>query len=76
MLAQANERTFVVALLPKGSGHIHTCISTIFKSNLDTLDFLGMGMSLPIDFFVKSTGRDMEIKMSYFNFLYLPQNHC
>ncbi|MBJ7901544.1 MAG: hypothetical protein GC158_16875 [Cyanobacteria bacterium RI_101] len=56
MLSQSGERTFIPVLSCKGLGHVHTCISTIFKDRINTLDFLAMGLSISIDFFVKSTG--------------------
>jgi len=56
MLSQSGERTYVPTLLPKGAGHVHTCISTLFADQISTVDFLSMGISLPVDFFVKSTG--------------------
>jgi hypothetical protein len=56
MLSQSGERTYVPTLLPKGSGHVHTCISTAFPEPNSAVDFLSMGVSVPVDFFVKSTG--------------------
>ena len=56
MLSQSGERTYVPTLLPKGAGHVHTCISTVFPEPISTVDFLSMGVSVPVDFFVKSTG--------------------
>jgi hypothetical protein len=56
MLSQSGERTFVPMLLPKGSGHVHTCIATTFEKQINTIDFLSMGVSIPVDFFVKTTG--------------------
>jgi hypothetical protein len=56
MLSQSGERTYVPSLLPKGAGHVHTCISTVFTEAVSTVDFLSMGISVPVDFFVKSTG--------------------
>ena len=56
MLSQSGERTYVPTLLPKGAGHVHTCISTVFADSISTVDFLSMGISVPVDFFVKSTG--------------------
>jgi methylase of polypeptide subunit release factors len=56
MLSQSGERTYVPTLLPKGAGHVHTCISTVFADTISTVDFLSMGISVPVDFFVKSTG--------------------
>ena len=56
MLSQSGERTYVPALLPMGVGHVHTCISTVFPEGISSVDFLSMGISIPVDFFVKSTG--------------------
>jgi hypothetical protein len=56
MLSQSGERTYVPTLLPKGSGHVHTCISTVFPESISVVDFLSMGVSVPVDFFVKTTG--------------------
>jgi hypothetical protein len=56
MLSQSGERTYVPTLLPKGAGHVNTCISTVFADPVSTVDFLSMGISVPVDFFVKSTG--------------------
>jgi len=56
MLSQSGERTFIPMLLPKGAGHVHTCIATVFQEPSNTVDFLAMGISIPIDFFVKTTG--------------------
>jgi len=56
MLSQSGERTYVPSLLPKSSGHVHTCISTVFPQAVSVADFLSMGISVPVDFFVKSTG--------------------
>jgi hypothetical protein len=56
MIGSSAERTFIPALLPKDVGHINTCIATTFDSIDKTIDFLSMGVGIPIDFFVKSTG--------------------
>ena len=56
MLSQSGERTYVPTLLPKGACHVNTCISTVFADPISTVDFLSMGISVPVDFFVKSTG--------------------
>ena len=39
MLSQSGERTFIPILIPKGVGHVHTCIATVFKSQLNTIDY-------------------------------------
>ncbi|MFM6172271.1 MAG: hypothetical protein ACKPB4_09090, partial [Sphaerospermopsis kisseleviana] len=56
MLSQSGERTFIPMLLPKGAGHVHTCIATTFEKQINTIDFLSMGISIPVDFFIKTTG--------------------
>jgi type I restriction-modification system DNA methylase subunit len=56
MLSQSGERTFVPALIPKGLTHVHTCISTILENQSHSIDFLAMGLSVPVDFFIKTTG--------------------
>ncbi|PZO11270.1 MAG: hypothetical protein DCF25_19700, partial [Leptolyngbya foveolarum] len=56
MLSQSGERTFIPMLLPKEVGHINTCIATCFQEQINTIDYLAMGVSIPVDFFVKTTG--------------------
>ena len=56
MCVPSNERTFIPILIPKGVGHINTCISSIFSHAETAVDFLATGMSIPVDFLVKSTG--------------------
>ena len=56
-LSQAGERTFLSAIIPKLSGHIHTVISTCFKNNAIMIDAQAMMMSIPFDFWVKSLGK-------------------
>jgi hypothetical protein len=56
MLSQTGERTYVPTLLPRGSGHVHSCLTTVFPESISAVDFLSMGISIPVDFFVKSTG--------------------
>jgi len=57
MLSQAGERTCILALIPKGVGHIHGVQSTVFASQSALLGALAFGGSLLADFFIKSTGR-------------------
>ncbi len=56
MCVPSNERTLIPILVPKGVGHINTCVSTVFRTTEAAIDFLPMGVSLPVDFFVKTTG--------------------
>ncbi|MCX5943737.1 MAG: hypothetical protein NTZ53_00145, partial [Cyanobacteria bacterium] len=57
MLSQAGERTYIPALIPKGSGHINGVQSTVFASTTILTAALAFGGSLLADFFIKSTGR-------------------
>ncbi|QGZ60354.1 Eco57I restriction-modification methylase domain-containing protein [Paraburkholderia acidisoli] len=56
MISTSMERSLISAIIPKGVGHIHACISTTFRTISDLLDFHSMTLSLPLDFFMKSTG--------------------
>lgn len=56
MLSQSGERTFIAAIAPPGPRNLSTVISTAFRNTADLLLFTAVGISLPIDFYVKSTG--------------------
>jgi hypothetical protein len=56
MLSQSGERTFIPVIVPKGVGHIHTCLSVCFEKTAHLLDFYCLALSLAVDFWVKSTG--------------------
>ncbi len=56
MLSQAGERTLVPFLSLPGTCHVHTCVSISFQSAGKTIDFLASLQSLPVDFFIKTTG--------------------
>lgn len=56
MISPSAERSLIPALLPKGMGHVHTCISTVFRLTRDLMDFHALTLSIPLDFFMKSTG--------------------
>ncbi len=56
MIGSNNERSLIPSLLPKGAGHVHACISTTFKNVETLLDFHSMTLSVPLDFYMKSTG--------------------
>ena len=56
MLSQSGERTLISTIMPKGSGHIHGCISLNVKSTELLLSLIGITNTLLADFYVKSTG--------------------
>lgn len=56
MLSQAGERTLVPFLSLPGTCHVHTCVTVSFGNKLNSIDLLSGLQSLPVDFFIKSTG--------------------
>ncbi len=57
MVAPTGERTLVSAIIPPGAAHTDLVFSIAFQE-LETLSRVaGMWASLPVDFFVKSTGK-------------------
>jgi len=57
MIGPSAERTFIPMIAGKQVGHVNTCIALVFKSEFNLIDYTGMGSTLPVDFFVKSTGQ-------------------
>lgn len=57
MIGPSAERTFIPMIAGKEVGHVNTCITLVFRSEVNLIDYTGMGSSLPVDFFVKSTGQ-------------------
>ncbi|MCY4059599.1 MAG: hypothetical protein OXG44_16540, partial [Gammaproteobacteria bacterium] len=49
-------RTLSTALIPKEVASIHTIVGTVFRNQLDCVDFFALSASLVLDFFVKTTG--------------------
>ena len=58
MTSPTLERSLIAALIPPNVGHILTCIGSSFRDQKKLLDFNGLCISLPMDFFVKSLGAD------------------
>lgn len=57
MFGSTAERSFISAIAPTGSTHIHPVLSTTFRKTEDLLDFSAGTYSLPIDFLLRSTGK-------------------
>lgn len=57
MLSQSGERTLISALIPPKVAHIDLGFSICLQSNLQMVDLLASYISLPFDFFVKTTGK-------------------
>lgn len=51
------ERTLIPTIVPPGPGHVHPVMSFTFDEPDLLLAFTGMLASLPMDFFLKSTGK-------------------
>ena len=56
MLSQSGERTLITSIYPKLCGHIHTVYSTVFKNINNLCLIFSISLSIPLDFYVKSTG--------------------
>ncbi|WP_144373975.1 Eco57I restriction-modification methylase domain-containing protein [Vogesella urethralis] len=57
MFSPSAERSLIMSLAPKGATHINTVMSIAYKLPLSGVDFAGSCSALPIDFFVRSTGK-------------------
>jgi len=57
MIGPSAERTFIDMIAGKEIGHVNTCIALVFRNEVNLIDYTGMGSTLPVDFFVKSTGQ-------------------
>lgn len=57
MLSQSGERTLTTAIMPKLSGHIDGGFSIAFQRAQLAMQILPSYYSLPMDFFVKTTGK-------------------
>lgn len=56
MLNISGERTLDIAILPQKTSHTNGVISVVFKNNTDNIEFVGLGSSCVLDFFIKSIG--------------------
>src|SRR5690606_14597324 len=57
MFSPSAERSLIMVLTPKGTGHINTVMGTAYKTFRMAVDFAGTCNALPMDFFVRSTGK-------------------
>lgn len=57
MIDPLTERTLISAIIPPGVDHINGLVSIVFKNNSDLVNVTSLFMSLPYDFFIKSTGK-------------------
>ena len=56
-LSQSGERTLIPCIVPKNVGHIISVVTTTFTEHKRLLDFASLLQSLPLDFYLKSTGK-------------------
>jgi len=56
MLSQSGERTLISTLIPNGPVWMKTSVGHTFKDYATMIGFLSYSHSVPVDFFVKSTG--------------------
>jgi len=56
MVGPSAERTLISTIIPLSIAQINTCLSTVFKSFENLLDYHSMSLSVPVDYRVKSTG--------------------
>jgi hypothetical protein len=57
MLAPTGERTMISCVMPPGITHMNTVLSTMMEDVAGTVLLAGVSASLPVDFFVKTTGK-------------------
>lgn len=75
MIGPTNERSLISALVPPGVAHVHTCVGAVFRSQDRLLDFHSLALSLPLDFFIKSTGSG-HANQAYLSRLPLLADEC
>ena len=76
MLSQTGERTLISTILPPKIPHINTCYSTCFKDIGSLLRVFSAYISLPYDFFIRTTGKsdfrgDLANQLPYLNDKYI-----
>jgi type I restriction-modification system DNA methylase subunit len=57
MLSQSGERTLISSIIPPDGGHLDLGFSLTFKDTKKLLEISALFVSVPYDFFVKSTGK-------------------
>ena len=64
MVGPASERTLSTAILPRGSRHLLTSVSTAFHDHGLCSEFAAITASIVLDFFIKTTGTG-HVNLSY-----------
>ena len=77
MLNQSGERTLICAILPPETAQLITVHGVAFRNDTDLLTMATLLTSLPLDFYVKATGKsdllwDGASQLAYIPSVYLP----
>jgi hypothetical protein len=56
-LSQSGERTLIPSLVTPAMGHVISVVTTVFADQLKTVDFCSILQAVPLDFYLKSTGK-------------------
>jgi hypothetical protein len=56
-LSQSGERTLIPSLVAPAMGHVISVVTTVFADYLKAVDFCSILQSIPLDFYLKSTGK-------------------
>jgi hypothetical protein len=57
MISTTGARALIGAIIPPGVHHVNTVFSVVFADLKDLIAFSGLSLSVPVDFFVKLTGK-------------------
>ncbi len=57
MFGTSSMRSLITTIIPKGSAHPNTVLSTVFRDEEKMVLFNGLCSSIPYDFFLKTTGK-------------------
>jgi hypothetical protein len=56
-LSQSGERTLIPSIVAPKMGHVISVVTTIFADYIKVVDFCSLLQSVPLDFYLKSTGK-------------------
>ena len=71
MLSQSGERTLIPTIVPPSTAHIDGSISYVFRSLYRLINYTACSISVPFDFWVKTTGK-ANFRSELANFFPLP----
>lgn len=71
MFGASSERSMICCVVPPQTAHIHPVLSTTFKSNNLTINFLSFCQSIIADFYLKTTGKSDVYESTLQGFPYL-----